>query len=198
MDLISRCCVTLKSVGEVTWSQLGKHNVCNAVAAIAAAVHVGIPLERVLEAVQGFLGVKRRLEIRGTPGGITIYDDFAHHPTEIEASVGALRARVGEARVFAVLEPRSNSMRMGVHKASFAESLLGADRVVIYQLQDLNWSINESLKPLGTKAVVSDSIKQIVNYLIRELKAGDHVLIMSNGGFGGPHSLLEQALEARA
>jgi UDP-N-acetylmuramate: L-alanyl-gamma-D-glutamyl-meso-diaminopimelate ligase len=186
-----------KSVGEVKWSQLGRHNVSNAMAAIAAAVYVGIPAERALEAVQGFLGVKRRLEIRSRPGGITIYDDFAHHPTEIEASVGALRERVGEARIFAVVEPRSNSMRMGVHKASLANSLRRADRVVMYRLQDLPWSINESLKPLSTKAVVLDSINQIVDYLKRELKAGDHVLIMSNGGFANLHSLLEKTLETR-
>jgi UDP-N-acetylmuramate: L-alanyl-gamma-D-glutamyl-meso-diaminopimelate ligase len=187
-----------KSVGEVKWSQLGRHNVSNAMAAIAAGVYVGIPVERAFEAVQGFLGVKRRLEIRSRPGGITIYDDFAHHPTEIEASVGALRACVGEARVFAVVEPRSNSMRMGVHKASLANSLRGADRVVMYKLQDLPWSINESLKPLGTKVVVLDSINQIVGYLKRELKADDHVLIMSNGGFADLHSLLEKTLETRA
>ena len=181
-------------VGTVQWSQLGNHNVANALAAIAAARHVGVSVEQSIEALGRFQGVKRRLEIRGRPRGVTLYDDFAHHPTAIKTTLDALRARVGKQRIIAVLEPRSNTMRMGVHKASLAGALTAADRVVIYRPADMAWSMAEVIDSLGEKARALDSIDMIVRQVVSEVRAGDHVLIMSNGGFGGLHALLERKL----
>jgi UDP-N-acetylmuramate: L-alanyl-gamma-D-glutamyl-meso-diaminopimelate ligase len=184
--------------GEAHWTQLGVHNVFNALAALAAAHDVGVPVATGIEALTEFKGVKRRLEIRGRYHGITLYDDFAHHPTTIRVTLAALRARVGGARLVAVLEPRSNTMRMGVHKDELANALSEADRVLLYRPPELDWSLSEVSAALGGQAQTVDSIATIVDTLCSELVAGDHVLIMSNGGFGGLHGLLATALTARA
>jgi UDP-N-acetylmuramate: L-alanyl-gamma-D-glutamyl-meso-diaminopimelate ligase len=186
------------SAGEAQWEQLGAHNVANALAAVAAAQHADTPVAAALAALKRFKGVKRRLEVRGRYDGITLYDDFAHHPTAIRVTVAAMRARVGKARLIAVLEPRSNTMRMGVHKQELAASLEDADEVVIYQPPNLSWSLAEVTAPLGARARIFESIPAIVDALRAELIVGDHVLIMSNGGFGGLHGLLANALAARA
>lgn len=186
-----------RTAAQVVWGQIGAHNVANALAAVAAAHHAGVTATQAAVALQKFKGVKRRLEIRGVRRGITVYDDFAHHPTAIAASISALRARAGKARIIAVLEPRSNTMRMGVHKNELACALAGADRVTLFAPADLGWSLEEVEEGLGQKARIYDSIDGIVVALAAELAAGDHVLIMSNGGFGGLHEKLLNVLEEK-
>jgi UDP-N-acetylmuramate: L-alanyl-gamma-D-glutamyl-meso-diaminopimelate ligase len=185
------------SAGEARWEQCGAHNVENALGALAAAHHAGVPATTALAALGEFKGVKRRLEVREQYHGITLYDDFAHHPTAIRVTLAALRARVGKARLVAVLEPSSNTMRMGVHKQELAAALADADRVCIYRPPELVWSLGEVTTALGAKARVFESVPAIVETLRTELAAGDHCLIMSNGGFGGLHGLLADALAAR-
>ena len=187
-------CYDDKRVGEVRWPQLGAHNVSNGLAALAAASHVGVSDKQAIEAFASFEGVKRRLEVRSEQGGVSLYDDFAHHPTAIKKTVEALRARVGDERIFAVLEPRSNTMRMGVHRSTLATALTGADRIIIFCPHDLSWSLNEVVETLGEKAELATSIEAIIESLSYVLSQGDHVLIMSNGGFGGLHGRLEEAL----
>jgi UDP-N-acetylmuramate: L-alanyl-gamma-D-glutamyl-meso-diaminopimelate ligase len=186
-----------KSVGEVHWSQLGNHNVCNALAAIAAACHVGVSRAQAIAALATFSGIKRRLEISSQYGGVTLYDDFAHHPTAIKTTLSALRARVGKARIFAVLEPRSNTMRQGVHNALLGDSLSGADYVYVYNPPGIPWSPSSVFDSLGEKLKVEESINAMIDHMAIELCHGDHVLIMSNGSFGGLHRRLDQALRDR-
>ncbi|MBI5612277.1 MAG: UDP-N-acetylmuramate:L-alanyl-gamma-D-glutamyl-meso-diaminopimelate ligase [Gammaproteobacteria bacterium] len=178
--------------GEVRWPLIGRHNMLNALAAIGAARHAGVPVASALAALSGFRNVKRRLELIGEPrDGIKIYDDFAHHPSAIQATLAALRARVGGARIVAVLEPRSNTMRLGVHRATLAPALAAADRVVLFRPPDLGWDLGEVVTALGPdKARSFDSIDALVDGLAAELRANDQVLIMSNGGFGGLHGRL--------
>ncbi len=184
-----------RPVGTVEWTQLGCHNVHNALAAIAAARHAGVPAEVACAALAEFQGVKRRLEVRGEVGSVRVYDDFAHHPTAIATTLDGLRGRVGNERIIAVLEPRSNTMRMGVHKDSLAPSLELADQVVLYQPAGLGWDLSGVAAALGTRARVLHSIDDIVTHLVSVMRPRDHVLIMSNGGFGGLHERLLQALQ---
>jgi UDP-N-acetylmuramate: L-alanyl-gamma-D-glutamyl-meso-diaminopimelate ligase len=179
-----------RRVGSVRWSLAGRHNVHNALAAIAAARHAGVPVAESIRALAEFAGVKRRLETRGTVRGVTVYDDFAHHPTAVAATLEALRARVGAARIFAVLEPRSNTMRMGVHKDELAPALDLADRVLIYQPPDLGWDLHAVAAACGSRARVLGSVDALVGAVLEEAVAGDHVLVMSNGAFGGLHERL--------
>ena len=184
------------SQGEGSWGQLGRHNVMNALAAIAAAHQVGVSVAVALEAVAKFQGVKRRLEVRGVFNGITLYDDFAHHPTAIASTLRALRDRIGQGgRLIAVLEPRSNTMRMGIHKDSLGHALAEADTVYLYQSDDLDWSLNEVCAQISGRAVVIDSIPAMVERLATELIANDHVVVMSNGSFGGLHVKLAERLD---
>ncbi len=178
--------------GEVQWPLIGRHNMLNALAAIGAARHAGVPVASALTALCGFRNVKRRLELIGTVrDGIRIYDDFAHHPSAIQATLAALRARVGSQRIVAVLEPRSNTMRLGVHRDTLAPALAAADRVVLFRPPDLGWDLGRVAAALGPdKARAFDSIDAMVDALAAELRAGDQVLIMSNGGFGGLHARL--------
>jgi UDP-N-acetylmuramate: L-alanyl-gamma-D-glutamyl-meso-diaminopimelate ligase len=181
-----------KSVGHVVWSQLGAHNRSNALAALAAARHAGIEPEEAIDALGSFSGVRRRLELRGTARGVAVYDDFAHHPTAIRATLEALRQRVGAARILAVLEPRSNTMRLGIMKDALASSLARADRVYVYDAQ-LGWSAEQALAALGERARCVGDLEQLLAALSAEARAGDQVVIMSNGDFGGLHArLLEQ------
>jgi UDP-N-acetylmuramate: L-alanyl-gamma-D-glutamyl-meso-diaminopimelate ligase len=179
--------------GRVMWNLIGEHNRMNALAAIAAARHAGVPAAAAIDALSRFENVKRRMEIRGVVHGITVYDDFAHHPTAIATTVEGLRAKVGPARILAVLEPRSNTMKLGVMKAKLPASLAGADLVYCYGA-DLGWDPADALAPLGDKARVFDQIDKLVSQLVEVARPGDHVLMMSNGGFGGIHAKLLDAL----
>jgi UDP-N-acetylmuramate: L-alanyl-gamma-D-glutamyl-meso-diaminopimelate ligase len=181
------------SLGTVRWDLLGAHNRSNALAAIAAARHAGVPAEAAIEALGAFQNVKRRMEIRGVVRDVTVYDDFAHHPTAIDTTVAGLRAKVNGARILAVIEPRSNTMKLGVMKQALPASLAAADRVFCYS-GGLTWDAAEALAPLGEKATVHGEIADLVASIARTAKAGDHVLVMSNGGFGGIHQKLLDAL----
>jgi UDP-N-acetylmuramate: L-alanyl-gamma-D-glutamyl-meso-diaminopimelate ligase len=175
--------------GVVQWDLLGAHNQLNALAAIAAARHAGVPAAIAIEALAAFKNVKRRLEARGTVNGVTVYDDFAHHPTAIRVTLAGLRNKVGAARILAVLEPRSNTMKLGVLKDELAASLAAADRVFCYGAE-LGWDPGAALAPLGAKAEIHRDLPQLVTAIVAAAKSGDQVLIMSNGGFGGIHDKL--------
>jgi UDP-N-acetylmuramate: L-alanyl-gamma-D-glutamyl-meso-diaminopimelate ligase len=175
------------------WQQLGEHNQMNALAAIAAAAHVGVSPQQAIEALSDFAGVKRRMERRGTVQGVTVYDDFAHHPTAIQTTLEGLRHQVGRARILAVLEPRSNTMKLGTMKAALPESVQAADRVFVYG-KDLGWSAREVFQPLGDRVVCADALEQLIEAIAHEARDGDHVLVMSNGGFGGIHTKLLERL----
>ena len=185
-----------KAVAEVSWSSLGEHNVTNALAAIAAARHVGVPPERAARALNSFRGVKRRMEVRGVVNQITVYDDFAHHPTAIETTLRGLRARVGNARIIAVLEQRSNTMKLGVHREQLAPALALADQAWFLNSPDLGWDLPDAVKALGTRAHFAASVDSLVRELVTTGLPGDHILVMSNGGFGGLHDKLLAALRA--
>jgi len=191
--------VTLAGIeqGRVQWALLGAHNRSNALAAIAAARHVGVPAIASCEALSRFENVKRRMEVRGTVNGITVYDDFAHHPTAIDTTLAGLRAKVGNARILAVLEPRSNTMKLGVMKAALPASLLQADQVFCYA-GNLGWDAAAALSPLGSKAATHQDLGALVEAIALEAKPGDHILVMSNGGFGGIHEKLLAALADRS
>jgi UDP-N-acetylmuramate: L-alanyl-gamma-D-glutamyl-meso-diaminopimelate ligase len=175
----------------------GAHNRANAVAALLAARHAGVPVDVGLQALIRFQGVKRRLEVRGTVRGITVYDDFAHHPTAISATIAGLRNRVGQARILAVLEPRSNTMKLGAMKSALPQSLGDAEAVFCYAA-NLGWDAAEALAPLDKRARVFDDLDALIRAVAAEARSGDQVLIMSNGGFGGIHGKLLAALDHQA
>jgi UDP-N-acetylmuramate: L-alanyl-gamma-D-glutamyl-meso-diaminopimelate ligase len=175
--------------GELHWDLLGEHNRQNALAALAAARHVGVPVAHGLAALAAFKNVKRRMEVRGVVGGITVYDDFAHHPTAIATTLAGLRQKVGNARILAVLEPRSNTMKLGVMKAALPASLQAADQVFCYA-GGLGWDAAGALAPLGDKAHVETDLSQLIEKITQFAQSGDHILVMSNGGFGGIHAKL--------
>jgi UDP-N-acetylmuramate: L-alanyl-gamma-D-glutamyl-meso-diaminopimelate ligase len=175
--------------GRVAWTLTGAHNQANALAAIAAARHCGVAPAQAIAALAVFEGVKRRMETRGVAGGVTVYDDFAHHPTAIETTLAGLRARVGGERILAVIEPRSNTMRTGTMKDRLAASLACADRVYCYS-RGLKWDAGAVLAPLGARAAVADDLDKLIEAIAGESRRGDHVLIMSNGSFGGIHEKL--------
>ncbi len=185
-------------VGRVEWGLLGAHNVENALAAIAAARHVGVPPARACEALAGFEGVKRRLELRGEAGGVRVYDDFAHHPTAIATTLAGLRANRPGGRIVAVLEPRSNTMKLGVFKDALAGALARADHVVCHAGPELGWDVAGALAPLGARATVCGSIEATIAAAIARAEPDDAILVMSNGGFGGIHAKLLEALAVRA
>jgi UDP-N-acetylmuramate: L-alanyl-gamma-D-glutamyl-meso-diaminopimelate ligase len=182
-----------RPAGRVTWDMTGVHSQLNALAAIAAAGHLGIATDKAAAALAGFLSVKRRMEVRGTVRGITVYDDFAHHPTAIRTTVDGLRRKVGAARILAVFEPRSNTMKLGAMKSQLPWSLEQADLSFCHS-GGLDWDAKEALAPLGDKARVAAGIDEIVAQVVRAARPGDHVLCMSNGGFGGVHAKLLEAL----
>ncbi len=183
--------------GQVRWDLIGQHNVDNALAAIVAASGLGVNPAAATAALKEFVGVRRRMELRGQVNGIAIYDDFAHHPTAIASTIAGLRHRVGDARIVAILEPRSNTMRLGVHGEALAQSLAGADRVWLYRPADLGWDPAAQLSGLGDRLNSSADISELVARLAQELQSGDHALVMSNGGFGGLHEKLIMALKDR-
>lgn len=185
-------------VGRVEWTLQGLHNRMNALAAIAAARHVGVPPAQAIASLGRFANVKRRMEVRGVAQGVTVYDDFAHHPTAIQTTVEGLRRRVGPSRILAVLEPRSNTMKLGVMKAQLPASLEHADLVFGYGAPSgkdaLGWDLADALSPLGQRAAAFDDLATLVRAVVAEARPGDHVLVMSNGGFGGVHQKLLDAL----
>jgi UDP-N-acetylmuramate: L-alanyl-gamma-D-glutamyl-meso-diaminopimelate ligase len=189
-------------VGRVQWSLLGEHNQLNALAAIAAAEHVGVAPESAASALADFANVRRRLELRGVAAGVHVYDDFAHHPTAMRTTLEGLRRKLGqpgpvagqpEPRVIAVFEPRSNTMKLGTMKDQLPWALEPADRA--YGLQgDYGWSVRDALAPMGANAQVADHVEALVAAVVREARAGDHVVCMSNGSFGDIHAKLLAAL----
>ncbi|KRT53880.1 UDP-N-acetylmuramate:L-alanyl-gamma-D-glutamyl-meso-diaminopimelate ligase [endosymbiont of Ridgeia piscesae] len=183
-----------KPAGRVEWGLLGRHNINNALAAIAAARHAGVPVAVSIEALREFRNVKRRLELIGEVGGVRVYDDFAHHPTAIRTTLEGLRGRVGSQRIIAVLEPRSNTMRRGVHAGELAGALQVADRVLFFRPAELAWDAATALQPLGDRVALFDSSEAIIEALAETAQPGDHLLIMSNGGFEGLHRRLLERL----
>ena len=189
-------------LGAVSWELTGEHNRLNAIAAIAAARHVGVSPKQAIAALGKFESVKRRMEIRGTIAGITVYDDFAHHPTAIASSVSGLRRKVGGARILAVLEPRSNTMKLGTMKDAMPGSLADANLVFGYGAKNgkdaLGWNLGDALMPLGPQASAFDDIDELVRAVAEAAQPGDHILAMSNGGFGGVHQKILDALRGRS
>ncbi|MES2500936.1 MAG: UDP-N-acetylmuramate:L-alanyl-gamma-D-glutamyl-meso-diaminopimelate ligase, partial [Pseudomonadota bacterium] len=194
-----------KSQGRVNWDLLGEHNRMNALASIAAARHVGVSTDVSIAALTEFKNVKRRMETKGVVNNITVYDDFAHHPTAIETTVAGLRAKISDiksgaenlnhARILAVLEPRSNTMKLGVMKDALPASLKDADLVFCYGA-NLGWDVADALKSIANKAQTFDDLNLLVKAISDAAKQGDHILVMSNGGFGGVHQKILDALNA--
>ena len=181
---------------EVQWSMTGQHSVANALAAIAAAEHVGVPVEAACAALSNFGGVKRRMELLGTVKGIEVYDDFAHHPTAIDTTLEGARKRLGQRKLWAIIEPRSNTMRMGSHKDGLAHSARLADEVIWYQPEGLDWDLQPVIEAAPNKAVIARTLDDIIQAITAAAGEGDAVVIMSNGGFGGLHQKLIAALKA--
>jgi UDP-N-acetylmuramate: L-alanyl-gamma-D-glutamyl-meso-diaminopimelate ligase len=186
-----------QTLATVNWSLSGRHNRLNALAALAAARHVGVPVAQAAESLARFENVKRRMEVRGVVRDITVYDDFAHHPTAIATTVGGLRQKLGTGggRILAVLEPRSNTMKLGAMKDALPGSLRDADLVFGFgSPQVLGWSLADALERLGPIAHSFDQIDFLVQAIVDAARPGDHILVMSNGGFGGVHLKLLEAL----
>jgi len=183
-----------QKVGHVQWSLGGVHNQLNALAAMAAAEHAGVSPEVAAKALASFQNVKRRMEVRGTASGVTVYDDFAHHPTAIRTTLDGLRRQVGSARILAIFEPRSNTMKLGTMKSQLPWSLEQADLSFCHS-GGLDWDANAALAKMGAKAQVASSIDDLVKQVLAAAKPGDHLLCMSNGGFGGIHTKLLNALQ---
>jgi UDP-N-acetylmuramate: L-alanyl-gamma-D-glutamyl-meso-diaminopimelate ligase len=183
-----------REIGEVRWCHTGLHNVANALSALAAARHAGVAPAVGVAALSGFQGVKRRMELRGEARGVRVYDDFAHHPTAIRTTLHGLRRQVGDARIVAILEPRSNTMRLGVHKDELPEALAEADRVIVYAPSNLGWDAAAVFARMGERAAVHARTEDIVRQVTADARSGDHILVMSNGGFEGIHQRLLDAL----
>ena len=187
--------------GEVSWEQSGTHNTMNALAAIAAARHAGVPTKIAIEALNQFSGVARRMEVRGSVNGITVYDDFAHHPTAIQTTVSGLRSKVGNQRIIAIIEPRTNTMKLGAMNAALPGSLSNADVVFVYA-HNLGWDVAKTFAHsdtnAGAKTGVFDDLAAMVKTIAEMAQPHDHILVMSNGGFGGVHDKILQALGARS
>ncbi|PMJ37474.1 UDP-N-acetylmuramate:L-alanyl-gamma-D-glutamyl-meso-diaminopimelate ligase [Vibrio cyclitrophicus] len=181
-------------VGTVNWDLVGDHNVNNALMAIAAARHVGVTPDLACESLATFINTKRRLEFKGEVAGVSVYDDFAHHPTAIELTLGGLRNKVDTKKIIAVLEPRSATMKRGVHKETLADSLKQADSTYLFQPDNINWSVQDVADACHQPAYVSDDMDAFVAKIVSEAQAGDQILVMSNGGFGGIHQKLLDGL----
>jgi UDP-N-acetylmuramate: L-alanyl-gamma-D-glutamyl-meso-diaminopimelate ligase len=181
--------------GVLAFALLGRHNQLNALSAIAAARHAGVPVAQSHAALAAFRGIARRLEVRGSVNGVSVYDDFAHHPTAIAATIDALRRDVGSQRIIAIVEPRSNTMKLGAMNARLPGSLERADRVYCYAA-NLGWDAAAVLAPLGDRVRVAADLDQLIDAIVRDARPGDHLLVMSNGGFGGIHGKLLERLGA--
>lgn len=184
-------------IGTVKWDLVGDHNVSNALMTIAAARHVGVTPDLACESLGRFINTKRRLELKGEHAGVTVYDDFAHHPTAIRLTLEGLRAKVGDKRIIAVLEPRSNTMKQGVHKDDIATSLDSADKIHFFEPGGLEWSLSDVAESCRAPAIIHTNVDNIVAHIADTATAGDIVLVMSNGGFGGIHGKLLDALKAK-
>ncbi|QIR13690.1 UDP-N-acetylmuramate:L-alanyl-gamma-D-glutamyl-meso-diaminopimelate ligase [Shewanella aestuarii] len=183
-----------ESQGVLRWDLIGQHNIENAVMAIAAARHVGVSPNHAIEALTQFSPPKRRLELLATPNHIAVYDDFAHHPTAIATTLKGLRAKVGNSKIIVVLEPRSNTMKSGVHKDTLAESMALADQAWLFQASNVGWNIADNMQSASIPVTVSDSIDDIVAQVSSNAKAGDTIVVMSNGGFNGIHQKIIAAI----
>ena len=185
-----------KSMGVIDWELTGTHNVMNALAAIAAARHAGVPAKVAVDALNSFQGVARRMQVRGVAKGVTVYDDFAHHPTAIATTLNGLRRKIGDAgRIYAVLEPRSNTMKQGVFSALLPDSLRDANTVFVYA-NNLGWDVAAALAPIGTKTGIFSDLDAMVKAIAEMSQPGDHIVVMSNGGFGGVHEKILAQLGA--
>ncbi|MGH6636829.1 MAG: UDP-N-acetylmuramate:L-alanyl-gamma-D-glutamyl-meso-diaminopimelate ligase [Gammaproteobacteria bacterium] len=184
--------------GEVRWEVLGRFNALNALAAVSAARHAGVEPAMACEILCDFQSVKRRLQFLETVEGISVYDDFAHHPTAIALTIAALRSHVGDARIVAVFEPRSNTMKIGVHRDTLAQAFAAADKTILYQAAELSWDLHQATAALGESREVFNTIDAMVDRLSGMARAGDHILIMSNASFGGIHQKLIARLKGRA
>jgi UDP-N-acetylmuramate: L-alanyl-gamma-D-glutamyl-meso-diaminopimelate ligase len=183
-------------VGQAGWALLGRHNLENALAAVSAAAHAGVEIELALEALSRFKGVKRRLEKRGVFHGVSLYEDFAHHPTAITQTLAALRAQQGDRRIVAIVEPRSNTMRMGVHRDALTQSLADADQVYVLESKGLQWDPRSVLAGIADKLRVESDVRLIVDNVLAESRSGDQIVMMSNGSFDGLPRLLQQAFKS--
>ena len=184
-------CYLGNNIGRIRWSLSGQHNVSNALGALAAAAHAGVEPRAAVNALASFQNVKRRMEVRAVINNITLYDDFAHHPTAIASTLAGLRGKVGEQRIIAVLEPRSNTMKMGVHKETLLPSLADSDTTFIYMPDEIDWQVD-----IGRYSTVKvfKKMEELVGAVMAEIRPNDHVLFMSNGGFGGIHKAIENLL----
>jgi UDP-N-acetylmuramate: L-alanyl-gamma-D-glutamyl-meso-diaminopimelate ligase len=186
-----------RTVADVEWTLVGRHNAENALAAVLAARHAGVEIATAARALREFQGVRRRMELRGVVNGISVYDDFAHHPTAVQTTIDGLRRRIGPQRLVAVLEPRSNTMKLGTHRDALSQALAQADQVWMYQGPSVQWDVAGSVSALGERAQVATDLEALIEHLNQTLRPGDHVLIMSNGGFGGIHGKLLARLGSR-
>jgi UDP-N-acetylmuramate: L-alanyl-gamma-D-glutamyl-meso-diaminopimelate ligase len=191
-------CVDNEVAAQVNWNMHGSHNRMNALAAIAAARHAGVPVEQACAALGKFKGIKRRLEVLGEIGGVTVYDDFAHHPTAIIETLSAVKEVSGDGRILAILEPRSNTMRMGVHKKRLLDSLQQADNIYLSQPENIDWDLADLARHSSVAANVYEDVANIISDVVKQVQPGDHVVIMSNGGFDSIHTRLLHALEKQA
>lgn len=180
--------------GRVKWALIGDFNIENGLMAIAAARHAGVPTSVAIEALATFINTKRRLELKGEVNQVRVFDDFAHHPTAIAKTLAGMRANVGDKRVIAILEPRSNTMKSGVHKDTLAKSLAEADMVFVYQGEQVKWSVDALIADCAQPCFVGQDIEQLVVDISAKVQAGDTLVVMSNGGFGGIHEKLLLAL----
>ena len=183
--------------GEVSWDMTGQHSVYNGIATIAAAHHVGVDIKVACDALSAFDGVKRRMELIGEVNNISVYDDFAHHPTAIKTTLEGLRKKVGSRKIWAIIEPRSNTMRMGTHKDNLAQSASDADQVIWYQPAGLDWDLSPVIAASSVPARVAQTIDNIIDDVTANAQSGDAIVVMSNGGFGGIHGKLVAALTSR-
>lgn len=184
-------------VGSVNWTMTGQHSVSNGLAAIAAAQHVGVEPQVACDALSNFAGIKRRMELLATINGIEVYDDFAHHPTAIETTLDGARKKIGQRKLWAIIEPRSNTMRMGSHKDNLAYSARMADQVMWYQPEGMDWDLSAVVDSAPNSASLVQQLDDIVARIENETTSGDVVVIMSNGGFGGVHQKIIAALRAK-
>lgn len=180
--------------GRVQWSQIGLHNVHNALMAIAAAHHVGVLPVDAIRALASFENAKRRLEFKGLVNEISVYDDFAHHPTAIHTTIDGLRAKVGQQRIFAILEPRSNTMKQGVHQHTLMNSMTEADAIFLYQPDDIGWDMHSASHDSSVSITIENNLELLISHIAEQAQPGDHLLVMSNGGFGGIHQKLLDSL----
>jgi UDP-N-acetylmuramate: L-alanyl-gamma-D-glutamyl-meso-diaminopimelate ligase len=187
-----------EEIAQVSWEQTGIHNVKNGLAAMIAARHVGVTPEHSAKALEQFAGVKRRMECLADVHSVKVYDDFAHHPTAIKTTLAGLRAKVGEEKIIAIIEPRSNTMRMGVHKNALNKSVTDADDVLWYQPANTDWAMDEVVNKSPVPAKLLRDLDELIHCAISLCEKNTHIVIMSNGGFGGVHQKLIEQLKKHA